>query len=81
VKVEAPERRSNRSSFNFHLWTFNCGGPQAPYRRFSVSGSMTPRRKSVTWLVLEETTMAMQLAARLIPAAAACRLPNPLGSE
>jgi hypothetical protein len=50
-------------------------------RRFSVKGSITPRRKSVTWLVLEETTMEMQLDATLIAAAAAWRLPNPLGSE
>ena len=57
------------------------GKQVAPHRRFSVSGSITPRRKSVTWLVLDETTIAMQFAAKLMPAAAAWRLPSPLGSE
>ncbi len=42
---------------------------------------MTPRRKSVTWPVLEDTAIAMQLAATLMAAAAACRLPRPPGSE
>lgn len=37
----------------------------------SVSGSITPRRKRVTWPVLEETTMLMQSVATLTAAAAA----------
>ncbi len=37
---------------------------------------MTPRRKSMTCPVLEETTSEMQFAATLIAAAAACRLPQ-----
>ena len=56
-------------------------GKSRNYRRFSVSGSITPRRKSVTWAVLEDTTIEMQFAATLIAAAAACRLPRPPGSS
>ena len=51
----------------------------ACYIRFSVRGSITPRRKRVTWPVLEETTREMQLAATLMAAAAAWRLPSPPG--
>ena len=35
----------------------------------SVNGSMTPRRKSMTWPVLDETTMEMHWVATLIAAA------------
>ena len=50
-----------------------------PYRRFSVNGTITPRRNRVTCPVLEDTATEMQLAATLIAAAAAWRLPSPLG--
>lgn len=53
--------------------------PPEIYRLFSVKGSITPRRKSVTWPVLDDTTMEIQWAATLIAAAAAWRLPSPLG--
>src|SRR5665213_923329 len=47
---------------------------------FSVSDIITPRRKRVTWPELEETTRAIQSAATEMAAAAACRVPKPLGS-
>ncbi len=53
---------------------------QAP-TRFSVSGIITPRRKSVTCPLFDETTSPMQSAATEMAAAAACREPRPLGSE
>ena len=49
------------------------------YLRFSVNGSITPRRNRLTCPVLEDTTIEMQSAVTLIAAAAAWRLPSPLG--
>jgi hypothetical protein len=46
----------------------------------SVRGSITPRRKSVTCPVLDETTMLTQSVATETAAPAAWRLPRPLGN-
>lgn len=41
------------------------------HRRFSINGSITPRRKSVTWPVLDDTTIEIHFVATLTAAAAA----------
>jgi len=74
--IEGSDKRTAGARRNLNL-----PAPQRAQRRFSVSGNITPRRKRVTCPVLDDTTMEMQWAATLIAAAAACRLPSPLGRE
>jgi len=48
---------------------------------FSIKGNISPRRKRETWPVLLLTTTARQSVANVMEAAAAWRVPNPLGNE
>jgi len=80
LKGESKARPRRAATPIFHAAKNHADAARRGQRRFSVNGNITPRRKRETWLVLDETTIAMQLLATLIAAAAACRLPKPLGN-